>query len=196
MFKRLLTGLSLCGFFGLGWLSSPVLAQASHHHGEHAPAHHHKTTSHAPHVHGRAAMQMLVDADNVLVETQLPADTLFGFAHAPKTPEQHDLIQKRHKALKTSGIRFTNTANCRITHAQWKNPLTNQADSHQTNHADIQISWHYHCQAPAQLKDADFFPLFQAWPRLEQIELEWLMPNQPANAKRITPEHALLKLTP
>ena len=197
MFKRFVTCVSLCGLYGLGGLPSTALAHGSHAQADPDPAHQHETTSHAPHVHGRATMQMLVDADKILVETQIPADTLFGFAHAPKTPEQHAVMEKRHADLTTTGARFSKAAECRLTQAQWENPLKENKDAHHDHHhADIHITWHYQCQSPAQLKDAEFSSLFQAWPRLEQIELEWLMPAQPANARQITSEHAHVNLTP
>lgn len=195
---------TFCLFFlSIGLMSTALPLKASeHNHASH--------TSHAPHVHGRASLDMLLDKQTMAVDVRIPADTLFGFAHPPKTDAQKTRMQQRHQALKTAVIQFSDQAQCQITQAQWHNPLaetqthakttaktTPLADGHaQRSHSDIEIHWRYHCRQPQALKEADFAPLFQAWPRLQQIEWTWLMPEHPANARQVTAEHPVHQLSP
>ncbi|WP_019895253.1 ZrgA family zinc uptake protein [Hydrogenovibrio halophilus] len=182
--------MSSLGLLGLLLISSAGLAQ--NHHSDHAGHHDHE--EHSPHVHGLATMQMVLSGQTVLVEAQVPADTLFGFATAPQTPQQQAMLTKRHERLKTSAVRFSERAHCEITDVSWQNPLTDT--EHHQGHADVRIAWQYRCETPERLTHAHFEALFDDWPRLETVEWEWLLPDQPANAASVTVGHPNVQLVP
>jgi hypothetical protein len=186
MFNHLLF---FSGLLGLLLTGPASMAQA-----QTPPSDHHDHKEHSPHVHGLATMQMVLSDQAVLVEARVPADTLFGFASAPKTPQQQAMLTKRHKQLKTSAVRFSEHARCEITEVYWQNPLTDIEHHH--NHSDVRIAWHYRCESPERLTHARFEALFDNWPRLQTVEWEWLLPDQPANAASVTAGHPNVKLVP
>ena len=48
---------------------------------------------HAAHEHGHAAMDLILDGEEMLLEIHSPAYNLFGFEHAPNTAEQKAQVE-------------------------------------------------------------------------------------------------------
>ena len=49
---------------------------------------------HAPHEHGHGAIDIVMEAEEVVIEIRIPAVNVVGFEHAPRDDEEHEAIRQ------------------------------------------------------------------------------------------------------
>ena len=49
---------------------------------------------HAPHEHGHGAIDIVMEAEEVVIEIRIPAVNVVGFEHAPRDDEEHEAIRR------------------------------------------------------------------------------------------------------
>jgi hypothetical protein len=133
------------------------------------PAYAEEFTQHAAHEHGRATLDLAVDAGTVTMRLSAPAMDIVGFEHAPRTAaergaaESANVLLKQHKAL----FAFPVAARCTAAGADVTPPAwdagghdaashgTKHADAPGEDHADYVVQWRFTCAAPAALTFVD-----------------------------------------
>lgn len=133
------------------------------------------------HEHGVARLDVAVEANRVLVEIDSPLDNLLGFEHAPRTDAERARAEAAVKKLRDGAALFTvdTRAGCALTKVDLQAAplgLGSKASAAKDGHGDLEGSYEFKCKAGAQ---AGFLEvgLFEAFPKLQRIELQVVTPR-------------------
>ena len=181
----------------LGTLPAAATAQHTHGH-EHGHGHgHDEHRTHGAHVHGIAELNVVVDADSLLVELNSPAANLVGFEHAPRTEAQRTALAQARGTLEDGAKLFVPNpeAECvQISHMTRLQPEADAATEPDVAdaHADAHGEWAFTCGKPASLVQLDV-RLFEAFPGTERLRVQ-LVTSAEQRGTELTPERHLLDL--
>lgn len=179
--------------------ASPVLADG--HKG-------HNHASQKAHEHGVADMTISIMGNQAMIEIGSPAYNLVGFGHQPKNEEQTKMIADRMREIRSGTlIQFNDDAKCRISGQVYNNPFIEEAKAHdhdhdhdhshdgqkqdakkgkktkKSNHKDFDFSYEYRCDYPSKVYQVDTHNLFDAWPNLKKVRVQWLKDQQQSSAE-------------
>ena len=171
---------------------------------------------HPPHEHGAATLSIAIDANQLEIDLESPADNIFGFEYVPSTEADKQKIKDAVKQLKEGKTLFTipEAAQCHLDHIDISSAMfddihidttknaakQHQADNtkennknsteHQHVHNDVDASWFYSCQSGEQLESITphFFSVFSSG--FKQLKVEWLTPTG-ASSSMITKDKAI-----
>jgi hypothetical protein len=150
--------------------------------------------SHRPqtsHVHGIAALNLVVDGKAVHIELNSPAANLVGFEHAPASEAEHSAQKNALLTLKNADqlFRFNKTANCHAAQIEIESGSTQAArpparDGHRHHesddeehadmrHSDITAIYRFTCDAPGEL-DTLRVGLFDAFPAINNLAVQYI----------------------
>jgi hypothetical protein len=151
----------------------------------------HAAAAHEPgaHVHGVAELRVVVDGARLEATLESPLDNLLGFEHAPRTDAQRDAVRAMAATLRGSPGPLTPTAAARCTlesvhlaSSALPAVLLGEtaaaaapADA-QEGHADLDASFTWRCEAPAQLAGLDV-GLMHAFPRIRRLDAQVVGPK-------------------
>lgn len=113
------------------------LAQAQeahqHHHQLHEMA---SGPSQTAHVHGIAALLVVLEGDQLDIELHSPAANLLGFEHRVSSPEQQDKVESAKEILGNASSLFQlDSAQCRLTdHTADFSSVTRESTQHDDDH--------------------------------------------------------------
>jgi Protein of unknown function (DUF2796) len=165
--------IKLCALpmFCLALMGASLMAHA---HEEHA------------HVHGVAQLDVLVlEEGKVTVALETPLDNVLGFEHQPRTQAEKNKYQQV-KNLLTQGAFFEfDGGQCRLL----KGNMQAEFDSEEA-HADLDAEWTFECKQPNSIKGLSV-GLFKAFPRLNQLQVQTVLPSKQFGAK-LTPTQTRL----
>lgn len=156
--NRMLSGLMLAGILTL--ISSEAQADDRHEHQEQAYV--------AAHVHGQAALNVVIDGALILAEFISPLDNLLGFEHKPTTPEQKQAFQDLEQNLRDYQALFELIdAGCTQIEQHIASPFS------QANHAHAEWHSEYHLQCSVIGEAVSIRPqLFSTYPGLEKLTVQ------------------------
>jgi hypothetical protein len=141
------------------------------------------------HEHGIARLGLAVDGTLLTIDLQLPAESVFGFDHAPRSAEERAIAAEALDRLRTGGARlvaFPDGATCTLESAEVQAPEGVEGDQpaedqqphedegheHEdegNQHEDVRLLASLTCSrepiGPASLRFADLLP------RVEQVDL-------------------------
>ncbi len=149
------------GLLGLG---SPANAQAS-----------------GKHVHGLAELNIAIEPRSMTLTLTSPLDNLLGFEHAPRNDAERARVATAQKTLKNGGSLFTldDAGNCQPTHINATELYSHRAHSTHAGHAhdtdthnDAELTVEYACKSGDTLQFIDAKPLFDAFPRLQTLQVQ------------------------
>ncbi|MCB1886794.1 MAG: DUF2796 domain-containing protein [Rhodocyclaceae bacterium] len=143
-------------------LSAPVLAAGAH-------------------VHGRADLEIAVEAGRLEIRLAGPLDGFVGFEHRPRDDAQRAALAAALAALEAPGrlVEPVAEAGCRLTAADVAEPFHH--DDHHDDHADpdghaeLEAEWRFTCASPDALS-AITVRLGERFPRLERLEAVFVGP--------------------
>ena len=158
------------------------------------------SATHKAHVHGQAELTVAIDQHTIAVHLIAPAESLLGFEHqAQSEPEIAQVIAlQKHVAQPDSVFNFNNK-HCQMisknvdtgellrsvqdhkNHTHDEPHQHDTHDSHQSDHAEINIHYIYHCKTTDHIKLARV-QLFDHYHGLKQIRAMWVTPTQQASA--------------
>ena len=175
---------------------------------------------HGAHVHGSGQMNVALSDTQLMLALSIPAHDLIGFEHEPKTPEDHEKLDKAVARLQDAAALFTPNAeaDCTLTSAEVKSKLLDQeshgeehdgeehhdedehehdghAEDHheeQEAHSEFDLEYEFSCQKPDQLKQLTL-NLFQVFPGIEILSVQLIGPAGQRGSK-LTPQSAVLSL--
>ncbi len=127
------------------------------------------------HEHGIARLGLAVDGTRLTVDLQLPAESVFGFEHAPRSAEERATVADALDRLRTGGARlvaFPDGATCALDSAEVEAPEGMEDDhagedqhAHEDaghEHAQVRLLASLTCSrepiGPASLRFADVLP--------------------------------------
>lgn len=160
--NKMLFGLMLTGLLTL--ISSKTQADDRHGH------EHQDQASVAAHVHGEAALNIVIDGALILAEFISPLENLLGFEHKPTTPEQKQAFQDLQQNLMDYQALFELIdASCTQIEQHTTSPFS------QANHAHAEWHSEYHLQCSVMGEKVSIKPqLFSAYPGLEKLSVQMI----------------------
>ena len=170
-------------------------------------------SAHEPgaHVHGVAELRIVVDGPKLEVGLESPLDNVLGFEHAPRTDKQRAAVRTMAAKLRQSNMFVpTPAARCKSESVKLESealpaallgeaapvsgaaaaakpankPAAQPAAAEEDAHADLDATFTWHCDAPAQLKGLDV-GLMQAFPGMHQVNVQIVGPRG-QSASRLT----------
>ncbi|MBR9883136.1 MAG: DUF2796 domain-containing protein [Oceanospirillales bacterium] len=153
----------------------------------------------APHVHGAAELQVVLDGQLLSLSLQSPAYNLVGFEHAPKTEEEKAMLAELDTTMRSPSnwIKLPDAAGCALDHAevgQHEEMTLNDHDDehshdhdhdhengsnaeHMDEHMDLSFDYRLTCRSPQAIESATV-TLFERYPALESIEAQIISETQ------------------
>lgn len=196
--------LSLCVLLlGVLSLNTPAMAQDHSHsssshdaHSDHdSHADHDASDSDATHgtpsahVHGEAHLTMAIDAQSLVMELEVPLDSLVGFEHKPTNDTETKALAQAHDLLAKADALFklNEAAECILTSAEIDMPSFEAGA-----HADVDAEYQYQCDAPERISSLEV-SLFQSFERIEVLKTIYLSDDKQL-AATLTPDNTTFAL--
>lgn len=108
---------------------------------------------HHAHEHGVAALDVAVEAAQLVLQFRSPAMNLLGFEHSPRSAQDNAAVSRALGWLRDPAAQFqpSTDAGCRIVKSEvippdWK---------HSSEHSEFAASYEFTCQRPAALQHVD-----------------------------------------
>jgi hypothetical protein len=181
---------------------------------KHAHEHDHEKRQHDAHVHGIAALNLVLEGGKVHVELDSPAANIVGFEHAPSSEADHAALDKAVATLKDGDqlFRFNSEAGCRMEKADVISALLDDdhdehSDDHEKHenehhakeghghegetHSDIEAAYHFECDRPGKLTQLTV-ELFEAFPGMEELNVQYVIESR-QGAMELTPAGHVVK---
>ncbi|HDZ38160.1 MAG TPA: DUF2796 domain-containing protein [Marinobacter sp.] len=159
------------------------------------------------HQHGHAEMQLAFSHNRVEVMLTSPAANLIGFEHEPRSPEQHQTLDKVTDWLGKTPLVNTPETTCTVQTGSVQHALAGDHEEHADHeehsneesaqsgpgrHADITVTQILTC--PGLDKSVSLTtPLTARFPSLEHLDLAWAGPDG-QGSKRLEEGEASFKL--
>jgi ABC-type nickel/cobalt efflux system permease component RcnA len=148
------------------------------------------SATHKVHVHGQAELTVAIDQHTIEVHLNAPAESLLGFEHQVQSEQEvaQVIALQKHVAQPDSVFNFDNKY-CQIISQNIdtgdllrsvQDHKHHTHDSHQSDHAEININYTYRCENTEHIKLARV-QLFDHYRGLKQIRAMWITPNQQAS---------------
>lgn len=134
------------------------------------------------HEHGAARLDIAVDSTRLALALDTPLANLLGFEHAPANAAQRRAVEGALATLRDAArlIRPEAAAGCRLAAVRLRSAVLGLGDTPAAppgEHADLEAEIEFDCQrAPTQLEQG----LFDAFPRLQRLELQVVTPARQA----------------
>jgi hypothetical protein len=134
-------------------LSTPVVAQ-------------HK------HVHGEGKLDVAIDKDTITLNLELPLDVAVGFERAPKNDKEKTALANAEKIINDAAALWlpTPAAQCSVQSVEVGMPKFTGGE-----HADVDARYVFRCANPAALKGIETM-LFTQFKRLYRLEAQRVGP--------------------
>lgn len=149
------------------------------------------------HVHGRAELDVAVDAQTVTVQLESPLDSLLGFERAPRTDAERKRVADAVKRLQAADklFRIDPAAQCTLKSVELASEVLglgkdaaakpddkhdhkkgDEKDHDDDEHADIDVTAVFGCANAAKARFIDV-GLFEAFPRYKAIDAQVAAPG-------------------
>lgn len=147
------------------------------------------------HVHGVVTLDVAVDASTLGIHVEAPADSLLGFEHRPRTAEQKQAVVQLQQRLRDAAqwLRPNTEAACQLREATVESELFDtaaQGKAQEDGHADVDADVRVECRQPQALTSLDV-GLFDAFPRMQRIDVQIAGPKGQARATLKRPDKTL-----
>ncbi|MEO0425739.1 MAG: DUF2796 domain-containing protein [Pseudomonadota bacterium] len=133
------------------------------------------------HVHGEGELTLVREGSQLTATLHTPTFNLIGYEHAPSTDaERATWAQALARLGRQSPVLEPNRkARCALNQVEFEDPfaVVSEHDEHDEAHAELEISYHFTCTRPQQLK-AVAVTLFADFPALTRINAIYLDDKQ------------------
>jgi hypothetical protein len=184
----------------LATLPAALLAAEDDHAGHsHAGHDHHGKGDHADngghreqgvHVHGEGRLTIAISEHRVDVALSLPADSAFGFEHAPTSAAETAAVANTLEKLRDARQWLGGLADCETAESSLADPFAADDKRKHDTHRDLEGSWTLTCK---HLPEAIDVGLFGRLDKLERLDVEWVT-DKGAGALEMSPDVQQLKL--
>lgn len=132
---------------------------------------------HKAHVHGAGSLDIAIEGKTVTALFTSPAESLMGFEHAAKTPDE---IKKRDEALARLKARFGEmVAFPAAAQCNWK-PVKAEVHVH-GSHADVEAEFTAECRGPLNRGEIRF-GFMKVFADLHELKVQLIGPGQQTGA--------------
>ncbi|MBL4827321.1 MAG: DUF2796 domain-containing protein [Spongiibacteraceae bacterium] len=138
------------------------------------------------HVHGNAQLQLVLEADQLLLALHSPAMNLLGFEHDVHGPEQLAMVESTRAKLAKANTLFLFTGGECVLNQQSLDLsaiLTAEKSAHPSHqqennsHSDIEATYQYTCLKPNDLQTITLM-LHTVFPSIEFLQVQWIIRNR------------------
>ncbi len=159
------------------------------------------------HQHGVARLEVAVDGNGLTVTLDTPLDNLLGFERGPRTDAERKAVQAMAQRLRNAATLVVPAAaaSCQLQGVDLASDViapallavapaaaaAPPAAPAGGGHADLEAVFRFQCAQPPALKSLDVAGLFQAYPRLKQLDAALAAPGVQRGAK-LRPRQATL----
>jgi hypothetical protein len=163
-------------------LVTGITFAAEHDHAhEHEHEHEHRENTdhreHASHVHGEGQLTLVIEGKTIAITLTTPAESIFGFEHAPTTEPEKSQLNKALATLNapTTLFNFGKEAQCKTTTHTVHSPFDNsdQPKASTASHTDIDAEYNFECAQPANVKKVDLL-LIKQFPGLRTLKVDYV----------------------
>ena len=152
------------------------------------------------HEHGVGNLNIVLQADEIEFELEIPSENIVGFEHLPETPQEKNKVQEAVSKLRQGNrlFAFPKGTGCRLekadidssligkdNHSHEKHDNHNHDDSHQHQeeetsggggHSEFSAIYHFDCDKMDQMNYViiEFFSFF---PSTEKMRVQFVHPN-------------------
>ena len=145
--------------------------------------------AHGPHEHGAATLSVALDETRLEATLVAPADSIVGFEHAPRDDAERAALAHATALLDTPARWIVPAADAQCVSEPGSASFDRDGD-----HANVTARAIWQCAKPAALTTLDL-PLFAAFPRLERVTADLVLPDR-QDSRTLTPHAARLTLAP
>lgn len=160
------------------------------HHGEEGKSAHRQLGAH---VHGAAAMNLVLEQSQLSISMNIPGMDAVGFEHPAVSAEEQATLQKALTQLQNPDALFvlSKNAECQLNNGTVETGLLNK-EAKPGAHANVDISYQWQCKFPEQLKNVAV-NLFGQFEHLQKIRASWVSPNKQSEIE-LSKESAVITL--
>jgi hypothetical protein len=161
-----------CALFVWAIVGGLTLASAAD---KSAPSDH----AHAAHSHGLGQLELVVQGGTVKASFEIPMESLLGFEHLPRTPEQKKAMADLQTATAQASyfITLPAAADCQPKSLQVNADMFKGKKS---EHSDLDAELEFSCSQPSALKQMEI-PLFKKHSRLSALKVDMVSPKGQAS---------------
>lgn len=127
------------------------------------------------HVHGQVQANVAVQGNKLIVQLELPLDSLLGFEHRPRTDAQRRAAAAAVQQLKSPAawLKPDAAALCTLSSTEVNTQALEPAKpgAQEAGHADVDASYEFTCAEPAKLAGLELL-LMNTYPRIQRIEVQ------------------------
>ena len=143
----------------------------------------------APHQHGQAYLDMVLEPPTLLISISSPLANLTGFEYQPATKEEQSRWEQVKQDMQTPDllIRLPEAADCSLSRVLLQSPFaTAEAHDHDHGdhgdhgdhqHADLMAEYQYVCARAEALRQLEL-PIMQKYPDIERLRLQFIAPDR------------------
>jgi hypothetical protein len=151
------------------------------------------------HQHGVASLELVADGDSFTVTLDSPLDNLLGFERGPRTEAERAQVRAMAQRLHSNAalVLPAAAAGCQLQGVDLASDVITPAllaaapaaaaaaapAPKGEGHADLEASFRFQCAQPQALKSVALGGLFQAFPRLRQLDAALVAPGVQRGAK-------------
>ncbi|MDH4390689.1 MAG: DUF2796 domain-containing protein [Aquabacterium sp.] len=162
------------------------------------------------HQHGVASLELVADGNNFTATLDSPLDNLLGFERGPRTDAERAKVRAMAQTLRSNATLVVPAAaaSCQLQGVDLASdviapallaaaPAPAAAPAAATaakagDHADLEVVFRFQCAQPQALKSVALGGLFQAFPRLRQLDTALAAPGVQRGAK-LRPQQSSLR---
>ena len=134
---------------------------------------------HAAHSHGVGNLELVVQGSSVKASFEIPMESLLGFEHLSRTPEQKKAMADLQTATAQASyfITLPAAAGCQTKSLQVD---SNMFKGKKSEHSDLDAELEFSCSQPSALTQIEI-PLFKKHPRLSSLKVDMVSPKGQAS---------------
>lgn len=129
-----------------------------------------------PHVHGQAALEIVVEPRSVTLRLEIPQDNLLGHERRPRTAAEQQAAAAVLQQLREGARLFSLPADrgCKLASVEIEASRLQPgaAAAGASGHADVDASYRFDCARTDGLRSLDVGGLFDAFARLQQLQAQ------------------------
>jgi hypothetical protein len=124
------------------------------------------------HEHGVVRLDVALDGATLLIEAEMPLDSLVGFERRPRTEAERKALDAALAKARDGAALFRPpaAAGCTLQRAAADSAAL-APGAKASEHADVDAVYEFRCERPAELKSLDH-GLFEAFARIKRIEVQ------------------------
>ncbi len=156
------------------------------------------TTAAGAHQHGMARLEVVAEGDSLSVTLDSPLDNLLGFERAPRTEAERAAVRTLAQRLRSTSTLVLPAADagCKLLGVDLASDVIDPAllgaapaaataatAPAGSGHADLEAVFRFRCAQPQALRSVALGGLFQAFPRLRQLDAALAAPGVQRGAR-------------